>query len=58
MPVKTSTKAVAALQALKALHEDAKRKGLDKMSMAEINAEIAAYRGEKRLKQKSHPNAR
>jgi hypothetical protein len=33
---------------LKALHEDAKRKGVDKMTMGEINAEIAAYREPRR----------
>ena len=49
MAVKTSTKAIAALQALKALQEDAKRKGLDKMTIEEINAEIAVFRQEKRL---------
>ncbi|HEV3041722.1 MAG TPA: hypothetical protein VHA33_28410 [Candidatus Angelobacter sp.] len=53
MPFKTSTKNIAALTALKALQEDAKRKGLDKMSMDEINAEIAAYRHEKRRKLKT-----
>jgi hypothetical protein len=54
MTVRTSNKAIAALSALKALQEDAKRKGLDKHTMDEINAEIAAYRREKRLKVK-HP---
>ncbi len=49
MAVKTSTKAVEALKSLKALQEDAKRRGLDKMNMDEINAEVAAYRREKRL---------
>jgi hypothetical protein len=52
MAVKTSTKAIAALQALKALQEDAKRKGLDKMTIEEINSEIAAFRREKRLKKR------
>lgn len=52
MAVKTSSKAIAALTALKALQEDAKRKGLDKLTMDEINAEVAAYRREKRLKAK------
>jgi len=52
MAVKTSSKAITALTALKALQEDAKRKGLDKLTMDEINAEIAAYRREKRLKVK------
>jgi hypothetical protein len=58
MPVKTSTKNITALTALKALQEDAKRKGLDKLGMDEINAEIAEYRREKRLKLKSHPKTR
>ena len=44
MAVKTPVKAVAARRALKSLQEDAKRKGLDQMTMDEINAEIAAYR--------------
>ena len=57
MAVKTSTKAITGLTALKALQEDAKRKGLDKLTMDEINAEIALYRREKRLKVKS-PKAR
>ena len=52
MAIKTSTKAIAALQALKALQEDSKRKGLDKMTVEEINAEIAAFRREKRLKKR------
>jgi len=56
MPVKTSNKATAALTALKALQEDAKRKGLDKLTMEEINAEIAAHRREKRLKLKRPKN--
>jgi hypothetical protein len=53
MAVKTPAKTIAALTALKALQEDAKRKGLDKMSMEEINTEIAAYRRERRAKVKS-----
>lgn len=57
MAVKTSNKAIAALTALKALQEDAKRKGLDKLSMEEINAEIAAHRREKRLKLKRSKNS-
>jgi hypothetical protein len=52
MAVKTSNKAITALTALKALQEDAKRKGLDKLTMEEINAEIATHRREKRLKVK------
>ena len=51
MPTKTK-KAAAALVALKALQEDAKRKGLDKTTMDEITAEIARYRQEKRLRTK------
>jgi hypothetical protein len=52
MAVKTSNKSITALTALKALQEDAKRKGLDKLTMDEINGEIAAHRREKRLKTK------
>jgi hypothetical protein len=52
MAVNTPTKAIEALKALKALQEDAKRRGLDKMSMDEINAEIAAHRRAKRSRQK------
>ena len=48
MAVKAPVQTVAALTALKALQEDAKRKGLDKMTMDEINAEVAAYRCERR----------
>jgi hypothetical protein len=44
----TTTKQLAALTALKAMQEDAKRKGLDCLSMDQINAEIAAYRRDKR----------
>jgi hypothetical protein len=58
MTIKTPTKAVTALTALKALQEDAKRKGLDKMTMDEINSEIANYRREKRLRTKSRPKSR
>jgi hypothetical protein len=58
MAVKTTVKAVAARTALKALQEDAKRNGLDQMTMDEINSEIAAYRREKRAKVKSNPKAR
>ena len=53
MAVKTPSRAIAALQALKALQEDAKRKGLDRMTMEEINAEIAAHRREKRIRSES-----
>ena len=52
MAVKTSSKAIEALRALKALQEDAKRRGLDKTNMDEINAGIAACRREKRLRLK------
>ena len=55
MTVKTPTKAITALTALQ---EDAKRKGLDKTTMGEINAEIATHRREKRLKQKARPKTR
>ena len=58
MAVKTPVKAVAARRALKSLQEDAKRKGLDQMTMDEINSEIAAYRREKRAKVKSKPKVR
>lgn len=50
MAVTTPTKTIAALKALKALQEDAKRKGLDKLSMDQIDAEVAACRREKRVK--------
>jgi hypothetical protein len=52
MTAKTSSKSITALTALKALQEDAKRKGFDKVGMDEINEEIAAHRREKRLKVK------
>ena len=58
MAVKTSSKPITALTALKALQEDAKRKGLDKLTMDEINAEIAAYRQEKRRKLKAPAKTR
>ena len=48
MTVKTPAKAIEALKALKALQEDAKRKGLDSMTMDAIDSEIAAYRLAKR----------
>jgi len=35
------------------MQEESKRKGLDKLTMAQIDAEIAAYRRESRLKQNS-----
>jgi hypothetical protein len=57
MAVKTPAKAVAALTALKALQEDAKRKRLDKMTMEDIDTEIAAYRRERRAKTKSCPKS-
>jgi hypothetical protein len=52
MVAKSPSKTIAALIALKALQEVAKRKGLDKMTLEETNAEIAAYRSESRLKRK------
>ena len=58
MAVKTPNKTIAAITALKALQEDAKHKGLDKLTTENINAEIAAYRREKRLKAKSHQKPR
>ena len=58
MAVNTPTKAIEALKALKALQEDAKRKGLDKMSRDEINTEIAAHRRAKRPKQESGQKTR
>jgi hypothetical protein len=57
MAVKTPAKAVAALTALKALQEDAKRKGLDKMTMEDIDTEIAAYRRDRRGTVKSDPKS-
>src|SRR5579864_6797459 len=41
------------LAALRAVQEEARRAGLDKMSMREIDAEVAAYRREQRAKGKS-----
>jgi len=58
MAVKISTKAMAALQALKALQGDAKRKGLDKMTIEEINTEIAVCRQEKHLKKRPSQKTR
>ena len=46
----TPMEATRALKALKALQEDAKRKGLDRMTMEQINTEIAAHRREKASK--------
>jgi prevent-host-death family protein len=37
-------------EVLKAIRADAKAKGTDKLTMREINAEIAAYRSEQRRK--------
>lgn len=48
MAVTSPTKSQAVLAALKALQEHAKRKGLDRVTMDEINTEIATYRREKR----------
>jgi hypothetical protein len=36
------------MKAFRATHQEAKRQGLDKMTMKQINAEISAYRKEKR----------
>lgn len=41
------------LAALRAVQEDAKRKGLDKLTMREINAEVAAVRRQRQKKIKS-----
>src|SRR6266404_528894 len=41
---------------LKDIQDDAKRKGLDKLTMADIDAEIAAVRRERR-ERKQHPGA-
>jgi AbrB family looped-hinge helix DNA binding protein len=38
------------LAALQAMQEEARKHGLDKLSMEDINAEISAYRKEKREK--------
>lgn len=43
------------LESLRAVQEEAKKHGLDKLTMKEINAEIAAYRAEKRQKASSRP---
>ena len=39
------------MKAFRATHQEAKRHGLDKLTMKQINAEIAAYRKEKRQQQ-------
>lgn len=39
------------MKAFRATHQEAKRHGLDKVTMKQINAEIAAYRKEKRDQQ-------
>lgn len=44
---KTSAKTADALKALQQLQENARRKGLDKTTMEQINAEIAQLRREK-----------
>jgi metal-responsive CopG/Arc/MetJ family transcriptional regulator len=41
--------------AMAAMQEDAARKGLAKLTMREINAEIAAYRKEQRQKRSTRP---
>jgi prevent-host-death family protein len=44
---------------LQAIRAEAKRKGLDQLTMRQVNAEIAAYRREQRAKEKkSKPAAR
>jgi hypothetical protein len=48
--MKASRKTIRTLTALKALQEDAKRKGLDKLTMEEINAEIAMHRRGKQIR--------
>ena len=40
------------IAALRAVQEDARRSGLDKMSQREINAEVTAYRREREKKSK------
>jgi hypothetical protein len=55
---KISSKAAAALTALKSLQEDAKRKGLDKMTLDDINAEIKTHRRQKRRARKTALNIR
>lgn len=47
------------MKAFRACHQDAKKNGTDKMTMKQINAEIAAYRKEQREKAvatKQRPN--
>jgi bifunctional DNA-binding transcriptional regulator/antitoxin component of YhaV-PrlF toxin-antitoxin module len=39
------------IKAFRATHQEANRQGLDKMTMKQINAEIAAHRKEKRKQQ-------
>jgi hypothetical protein len=52
MSVTDYTKAIAPEDpALTEIRDNAKRIGLDKLTMEEIDAEIAAYRREKREKQ-------
>jgi hypothetical protein len=42
---------------LKAIRAEAKRKGLDQLTMRQINAAITAYRREQRTKQKKSKSA-
>ena len=49
--VSKSAEETPLMKAFRATHEEAKRHGLDKMTMRQINAEISAYRKEKRQKQ-------
>lgn len=44
-------------EALRLLQEDAKAKGVDKLTMRQINAEIAAYRREKAAKERASNSA-
>ena len=48
MVVPRSAQETPLMKAFRATHREAKRQGLDKMTMKQINAEIATYRKEKR----------
>jgi hypothetical protein len=43
------------IAALRAVHEDARRSGLDKLPQRAINAEVSAYRREQRQKKINQP---
>ena len=45
-------------RAVRAIQADAKRAGLDKMTMEEIDAEVEATRAERRAKAKAQPGRR